>query len=98
MGVKFGIAARFILHAGLALLLCAGRAWAGIPLAVSLIYTGLRPARDFAEGFASGFGESGEEPPPWLVALSAAAYLAFGRGILAFIAVLAFFELRGAAA
>ena len=98
LGQKFGVSMRFLTFVLLVGMLCLRIPWAGIPLAVLLIYTGLRPAWTCARGFATGFTESsGRKPSYALVALAATAYFAFGRGLLAFFAVIASFVLRGVA-
>ena len=98
LGHKFGVSVRFLTFVLLVGMLCLRIPWAGIPLAVLLVYTGVRPAWTAARGFATGFTESsGRKPSDALVALAAIAYFAFGRGLLAFFAVIASFVLRGVA-
>jgi hypothetical protein len=98
LGQKLGVSVRFLTFVLLVGMLCLRIPWAGIPLAVLLVYTGLCPAWTYARGFATGFTESsGRKPSYALVALFVVGYFAFGRGLLAFFAVIASFVLRGGA-
>jgi hypothetical protein len=98
LGQKLGVSIRFLIFAVLAGMLCLRVTWAGIPLAALLVHTSLRPAWEYAIGFATGVAESsGRKPSTALAALLAVGYIAFGRGLLAFLAVLASFAQRGAA-
>lgn len=94
-GQRMGVSVRFLLFSVLTGLLCLRVFWAGLALAALLAHSSIRPAKEFAAGFATGVAQSSGLPPSVpLVALAATFAVVFGRGLLAVLAVIASLVLR----